>query len=433
MASFINDVSKVAVSRAATIFFGIGRSILLARWLGPENNGIIAALAVYPSLFISIGSLGIRQSTTYFIGKHIYDETKIKRAISQIWILTSTFSVIVCTVLIRYFSESGTNLLFVLLAVIPIPFNLFNTYNSGIFLGKNQIAVFNRINWIPTALTFLSVVILVVAIPLGISGALLATIIGPLGMFIILLTKNKLLSSFNFSIDFQVIKSLFSLGIIYAIAMFATNINYQINIILLDKFSTSYELGIYTKGANITEYLWQIPMLLSTIVFARSAGAKDGLEFSRKVAVLLRISIILIGIASLILVILARWIIILLYGLEFEPSYKVLQLLMPGVLLMTFFKVLNMDLAGKGKPWIAIISMSPALLLNITINMFLIPRYGARGAAFASACSYSLAAIIFLFSYSKTTKLPIKEIFNFSRKDFTPLINSLKEYIKRRK
>ena len=30
------------------------------------------------------------------------------------------------------------------------------------------------------------------------------------------------------------------------------------DIILLDKLSNAYELGIYAKGAAITQYLWQI-------------------------------------------------------------------------------------------------------------------------------------------------------------------------------
>ena len=34
--------------------------------------GIIATLLVYPSLFMVLGSMGIRQSTTFFVGKEIF-------------------------------------------------------------------------------------------------------------------------------------------------------------------------------------------------------------------------------------------------------------------------------------------------------------------------------------------------------------------------
>lgn len=95
MSSFLKDVSRVGLSNIFIIFFGLGTSIVTARFIGPEGNGIIAGLLVYPSLFMSFGSLGIRQSTTYFLGKSIYSEDQIKVAISQIWMISTLFSVII--------------------------------------------------------------------------------------------------------------------------------------------------------------------------------------------------------------------------------------------------------------------------------------------------------------------------------------------------
>lgn len=429
MSSFIKDVSKVGISKIAIIIFSIGRSIITARWLGPEINGTIAALAVYPSLFMTFGSLGISQSATYFIGKGKYTEQSIKTGIFQIWIFTTILSLLVCFCLIRYFSNSGKDLFLVALAITPIPFTLFNTYNSGIFLGKSQIGAFNKINWIPSAFIFLFTVLLVTILPMDISGAMLASITGPLIMFFILLFRNRFIEAFSFRFDWNIIKSLFSLGIVYALAYLIINLNYKSGIVLLDKLSTPYELGIYSKGENITEYLWQIPMLLSTVVFSRSASSKNALEFSKKVARLLRLSIIAVGLGSIVLVILARYIVLILFGNSFIESTDVLRILIPGVLLLTFFKVLNMDLAGKGKPWVSLKAMVPALLLNIVMNFLFIPEYGALGAATSSTLSYSFAALLFLYFYSKETGLSVKEILSFSINDFQIVIKGIKNFL----
>src|SRR5690606_24856053 len=123
---------------------------------------------VYPSLFMTVGSLGIRQSTTYFLGKNIFEEEKIKTAITQIWIITTIVSIFSCFLLMYYFSRSGSNLSLVLLALSPIPFSLFNTYNSGIFLGKDDIRTFNKINWIPSLLVLIATAILVVGMNLNV-------------------------------------------------------------------------------------------------------------------------------------------------------------------------------------------------------------------------------------------------------------------------
>jgi len=427
MKSFISDVFSIGVSKVLMIVFGLMTSIIVARVLGPENNGVIAALLVYPSLFMSFGSLGIRQSTTYFLGKGIYSEDQIKTAITQIWLFTTVFSIAICFMLIRYFSKSGENMWLVILALLPIPFTLFNTYNSGIFLGKNEIGVFNKINWIPTLISFLIVVILVLWLDFGINGYLLALFGGPLFISGILLFKNKFINAFSFNYNWSIIKRMLSLGLVYALALLIINLNYKIDVILLDNLSSSFETGIYTKGVSITEYLWQIPMLLSTVIFARSAVSKDAKAFSLKVAQLLRLSFVAIGFAALVLFLFSKFIIILMYGEAFSGSVMVLNTLLPGVILLTIFKVINMDLAGKGKPWVSLKAMVPALIINVILNIIFIPNYGAVGAAIASSISYTVASFLFIFLYSKEIKIPVLELIRYKVSDFQPIIQILKK------
>jgi len=427
MRRFLSDVFSIGVSKALIIVFSLMTTVIIARVLGPEKNGVIASLLVYPSLFMSIGSLGIRQSTTYFLGKGIFTEEEIKRAITQIWLFTTVFSIVVCFVLMRYFSKSGENMWLVILALMPIPFTLFNTYNSGIFLGKNEISSFNKINWIPTVLVFLVTSVLVLWLSFGISGYLIAMVAGPTFISLVLLFKNKFIKAFSLNFNWVIIKRMLSLGLVYALALLVINLNYRIDVILLDKLSTAFETGIYSKGVSITEYLWQIPMLLSTVVFARSAVSKNDRDFSLKVAQLLRISILVIGIGALALFFISEQVIVLMYGNAFVNSVLVLNVLLPGVVLLTVFKVINMDLSGKGKPWVSLKAMLPALIINIILNFILIPQQGASGAALASTISYTIAAILFVHFYSKEVSIPIKDILGYKKSDFQPFIKILKK------
>lgn len=430
MSSFIKDVLSVGTSKFAIILFSLFTGIITARWLGPEGNGIIAALTVYPSLFLTFGALGISQSATHFIGSNKYNLEDIKTCITQIWFFSTFLSVSASFILIYFFSNSGNHLIWILLAIAPIPFTLFNKYNSGVFLGKNQIGIYNRINWIPKAVGFIAIILFLVIINMGISGALLAATAGPLIMFFILLFKNDFVQAFKWKFNWQLIRSMLSLGVVYALALLVINLNYKLDIILLDKLSTSFNIGIYSKGVAIADYLWEIPMLISTIVFARSAGAKNGEEFSIKVSQLLRVSILFIGIAALILIFASKYIILLMYGNDFVKSTEVIQLLLPGVLLLTFFKVLNMDLAGKGKPWVSMKAMIPAVIINIILNILLIPDFGANGAAFSSTLSYTIAAILFLHFYSKEVNISIVQILTYSKKDFEPVKILFKKILK---
>ncbi|WP_158960388.1 oligosaccharide flippase family protein [Myroides fluvii] len=427
--SFIKDFLSIGVSKLLIILCGLISTIVIARYLGPINNGIIATIAVYPSLFMSFGSLGVSQSVTYLLGQEIYSEKKIKEAVIQIWCFTSILSLVICYFLIKEFTSIDSKELWILLGILPIPFTLFNVYNSGIYLGKNRIKEYNRVSWLPSFITLLSNFVLVYFMELGVTGVLISLIIGPLTMSLILIFYNGFLDSFSLRIDKKILSQMLSLGLIYALSLLLINLNYKVDVILLDKLSTQEEIGLYSKGVVIAEYLWQIPMLFSTIVFARSAVAKDGRSFSMKVAMLLRLSFLSIGIFSLVLYFLSNEITSILFGEEFYRSGDVLKSLLPGVLILTVFKVMNMDLAGKGKPWIAIYAMLPALIINVIFNYILIGEYGAKGSAIASTISYSTAGIMFLFFYSKTVKIPIKEIIRPRKQDFM-YFKILFEYVK---
>lgn len=427
MRSFVKDVVSVGISKIIVILFGLVTSIIIARELGPEKNGVIAALIVFPALFMNVGSLGIRQSTTYYLGKNIFNEKDIKTAITQIWLISTVISIIVCFVLMRNLSKSGSDLMLVLLALIPIPFSLFNTYNSGIFLGKNQIKEFNKINWIPSFLTLLITLAFVVGLRLGIKGYLIALIVGPLFISVFLLFKNKFLDALSLKFKWHIIKPMIRLGCIYAIALMFINLNARLDVILLDRLSTDYETGIYSKGYSVGNYLLQIPWVVNTIVFSRSSSAKDDDLFSLKVAQLLRITFIAIFCVASMLFLFSDIIIVSMFGEDFKGSSIVLQYLLLGVLFLSLFKILNQDLAGKGKPWVSMKAMVPGLLINIILNCLLIPSHGAVGASIASTISYTIGILLFFHFYSKETNISIATLIKYQRSDFQPIVQLLKK------
>jgi O-antigen/teichoic acid export membrane protein len=429
VASVIRDLVNVAGSKGAMIVFGLGKAMIIARYLGPELNGVITALLVYPTLFMTFGALGVRKSSAFLIGSGQFQDDDVKTGVIQAWMVSSLFSLVSIFILIYYLSNGPYDPLIIFLAIAPVPFSLLNTYLSGIYLGNNEIAAYNRVDWVPTFILFVATLVLVVFADLSLKGALIAELLAPLFMSVLLVSRMSVTQYFSFTINKKLLGSLFSLGIAFAVSLLVINLNYKLDVIIMDWLSNKVEIGIYSKGSVLSQYLWQIPMLLGTIVFARGARATDRRVFSLKVCQLLRISLLIIGAGCIVLAVGAKLIILILFGKEFLPSAEVMLWLMPGVLLLTIFKVLNMDMGGQGKPWFALKSMIPALLLNIVLNILLIPKYGAVGAAFTSTLSYSMAGVLFLYQYSKATGLSISEVFAYSREDFAflgPYLKKLK-------
>lgn len=421
MRSWIQDIIAVGTSKVIMILSGLAGAIIVARVLGPEKNGIIESIKVYPVIIMSFGSMGISRSVTFLLGKGEYLESDIKKSVTQVWLFTSIASTLIAFLIIYSTNPFGVTPYLAFLAAIQIPFVLFNQYVSGIFLGKNEIRSFTKVQWVPGVLIFVLILTLIYGLGLGVKGYFIAFTLGPFAFSVYLFIRYKFFSYFNFSVNKPLVMKLLSLGGVYALALFIVGLNYKADIVLMTRLSTSEELGIYSKGVLIAEYLWQIPMLFGSLVIARSVTAVDGKVFSLKVSQLLRLSLVMIGLASFVLIVFSKTVVLLLYGQEFEASGQVLIFILPGVLMLTVYKVLYMDLAGRGMPWVAIKAMLPALLLNIVLNFIFIPDYGAVGAALSSTISYIIAAFLFLHNYSKVTDIRVKTILTYSKSDFNPI------------
>lgn len=422
----IYEFLSTALSRFLILLFGILKAIVVSRTLGPEGNGIVAALLVYPSLFLTFGSLGIRRSSAFLLGVDRNAEGKIIKSILHLWVISSIFSVVVCFFLLRYFSNSGENLHLILWALIPIPFSLFNGYISGIFIGRKKIREYNAINWLQSSFILLGTILFLIGLNYSIEGALIGEALGTIFMFILLNIKENYFKFFNFKIEKRELSRLFNMGLVYSVALLIITLNYRIDTILLDKLSNSYEVGIYTRGASLIQYLWQIPMLMDNIVFTRGMSGNFAASFSKRVCILMRLSVLWITGACLIIFFLGDKIITFLYGKEFYESAVIMTYLIPGVIILTVYRVLNMDEKSKGNPWLAIQAMTPALVLNIGLNLFFIPAYGAIGAAISSSISYISATVLYVFLYSRKAQMPFAEIFRFSLADFAFLRNAFR-------
>ena len=94
----------------------------------------------------------------------------------------------------------------------------------------------------------------------------------------------------------------------------------------------------------------------------------DGGLITQRVTVLLQVLGVVTLAASGILYGVAPWIIRVLYGEAYVGSVRPFQLLVVGALMLTIYKILNADLAGRGRPGVASMVFGGAFVLNLVLN-----------------------------------------------------------------
>ncbi|QHT59922.1 oligosaccharide flippase family protein [Paenibacillus lycopersici] len=392
-------------------------SALLSRLLGPENKGVVTAIFVIPLLLVSFVDLGVRQATAFFIGKGIYKTEDIVSSVGFLWFFSSTLAVTL-TGGYYYFSMSDKfGWAPLLLALLTIPLNLIVKYTSGVMQGKQKIGSINLSGLIGVIVNFGAVVLLVWILNLGIIGATLVNVLYILASAIYSIFILKRISKINIRYIHPIPIKLFTKGISYAAALFILQLNYRIDVIFLEKLSTVKAVGLYSVGVSMAELIWQLPAALSVVLFSKSANSKSDQEASRRAVRLLRMTIPLLLLLGAVIGILAHPIINILYGEAFAGSAEALQLLLPGIILMTIVKILQPDLAGRGYPLYAFWVYIGPLVINIGLNLLLIPRYGIIGAAITSSISYTCGALIFSYVYGKKENITMRNMLIVTKED----------------
>jgi O-antigen/teichoic acid export membrane protein len=208
------------------------------------------------------------------------------------------------------------------------------------------------------------------------------------------------------------------MGILFAISFLIIQLNYRVDILLLKELSTIDEVGYYSLGVSIAEKLWQLPLAIGIVLMTRAANSTDQEAINHTTGRLVRISFLAGIIASAFLFLLSPWLIPWIWGQTFQSSVSVIRYILPGILFISIYRVLSSRLSGIGLPQISIYVFLPSLILNVLLNLWWIPDYGAMGAVVATNVSYTVGSVAYLFVYSKVVHMPVNQIVKFRKSDF---------------
>lgn len=426
--SLLADITSVFSSNIFAILLALAISIILYRQLGAEGYGLYNAILVIPMLVISFSQLGMRASAIYHIGNNKYDIDRTVSSVFFILILSSIAGIIITIFAFLLMGDHNYSVFLVATVVLMIPFRLAALYIGGIFLGKEQIRRANSIRWVPVLLNLLLVVALVWMISMDVLGALLSMMIS----FVVISVWAFFLIRKEYAIrirpDWKVIKGLVKMGVLYALSFLVIQMNYRIDILILERLSSLQDVGHYSLGVAIAEKIWQLPLAIGIVLMSRTANEPDQEAIGRSTARLLRVSLIIAFLASAAIFILAPFVVPAIWGKESIASVRLLQYILPGILFISVYRIISSRLAGMGLPHISIYVFVPTLVINVVVNYWLIPVYGAMGAVIATNVSYILGSVAYLIVYSKIVHMKIFEILRYKKSDFQ-FINTLIERV----
>jgi O-antigen/teichoic acid export membrane protein len=403
--SSITKNSTITFSSQILIFaLGFVASIILARVLGPGGKGIYALIVLVPALMLKLGSLGIEAANVYFTGSKQYGIKDIVSNSLFCSILLSSilislfFGVFHLDIFKNFLGSNQINPFYLWLVVLTVPFSLLSGFLISIFLGKENIIIYNKINIFQAIFQLIAITVFVVILKQGVFGAVISYVLGIIGLALVVILFITKFTKITFSFNRKLLKDSTKYGLKAYFGNLTQFLNYRLDMLLVAAFLTPASVGFYSVAVGIAERLWMLPGAIATVLFPRISSLKDT-EANSLTPRIARHTFLIIFIFSLILALIAKPLIKILFGSVFLPSVMPLIILLPGIIALGGCKILTADLAGRGKPQFGTYAAFASLVVNIPLNLWLIPKWGISGAAFASSIAYITATLMVMVAF----------------------------------
>lgn len=371
--------------------------IYLARYLGPEQFGILSFAISFVSLFATFAKLGLdgivpRNLIKYPIQcDEILGTAFALRIIGGLLLLVVTFCAIQLTE-----SNSLTNYIVLIIAFGHLlqAFQVINYYFQSQVLGK-LISLAGSISFCISSLVQLLLIwfqaplisfALVFVLEQGLNGGFLCR------YYVKLQTVHT-----HWKVCYSQAKKLLKDSWPLIISGLVVMLYMRIDQLMLKLMLGNKAVGLYAAAVRISEAWYFIPMILSQSLFPAIMNAKAISEdlYYYRLELLYKVMTWLAIIVALPTSFLGGWIITFLYGSEYIESGIVLSIHIWASIFVFQGVARTKWILAENKQKYQTIFVTSGAAINICLNYFLIPPFGGEGAAWATLISqFSVALLI---------------------------------------
>lgn len=410
-------------TRLAMIALRLMRNVLLARILGPSERGLFALLSTLPDLISAATSGGLNTAVGYQAAK----QRSMGLLLSQVLIygcLVAGALTLICVALARAFGnelEVTTQLgLLAWLLLLAVPLTVLK---SGLLTLHNATGGVGAFNALRLTESLVPLLLFVGMFWMWQNAALEAALISwLLGLSLVVLLGLSWLGrqhAIRLCWDRSGQRELLSYSAKSHPDLLFQQVILRSDYLFISAMLGSAALGHYAMASAAAELLLIVPEAVTTPLMKRLLQQDAGMDKLTPLALRLTATVMLGACLSMALI--GEWLIVTLFGAEYQPAYPALLALLPGLFGLCYASILRLDLLGKNRPGTVSLLMGLGAALNLVLNVLLIPVYGIVGAAMASSIAYLAVTLAMLLLYCKLSGVPFWQTLLVLPSDLAPL------------
>ncbi len=392
----IKNAGYLIVGRFIQMLFGVVIGLLTARYLGPDNYGLLNYAGAYTAFFASVCTLGINSVLVKELVDHPNDEGKVLGTSLALRAISSVLSASAIVLIVSMIdADEPTTIMVVSISCLGMIFQIGETFNYW-FQRKLESKVTAKVTLIAYLVSSAYKVYLLIT---GKDVVYFAAV-SSLDYFclgFVLLIEYRRYDGARLCVSWKYAKELLQRSAHFILPGVMVSIYGQTDKLMLKQMIGETENGYYGTAVALCS-MWCF--ILSAIIdsafpsIMEASKAKQDAVFRKRNVQLYAAVFYISVIVSIGFTVLAKPIVEVLYGADYLPAVTPLRI----VTWYTAFSYLgvarNAWVVSKEKQKHLVIIYTASAAANVALNSVLIPKMGASGAAIASLVAQIFTTVV---------------------------------------
>lgn len=408
LVNIVWNIGWLFFDRVLRMGMGLIVGVWMARYLGPEQFGLLSFATAFTGLFAVIAVLGLNEIVVRDIVRDPDGARLTLGAAALLQLIGGLISFLVILVAISYArpDDALTRSIVAILGAMM----LLKSSDIAVYWFESQVQSKYTV-WAQNSAFLVFAVIKVLLIlrqsPLiAFAWAMLGeAVVVAFVLLVVLGRKGPALSSLRAKT--ARVKTLLADSWPLALSAIVITLYMKIDQIMLGQMIGDEAVGIYSAAVRISEVWYFIPIVIVTSVFPAILEAKRRSEaqYHERLQKLYNLLVILSVAVALPMAFLSAPIVGLLFGEAYTEAGPVLAIHVWAAVFVSLGVASSKWYIAEGRQILALQRSVLGAFANVLLNFWLIPVYGPVGAAIATIISYGISAYLADIMQSGTRKM----------------------------
>jgi len=383
---------------------GLVVGVLVARFLGPENYGLLNYAMSFTALFLAFSGLGLDSIMVRELLNHPDLRTQIMGTAFRLKMIAAIIILLLVFVAVMLGNETTEVKIMMLILASAALFQSFSVieYFFQSEVQSKLVVYANVISLIITSGLKIWLIIIEAELVFFAVAFTLDAVVVAAGMVYFYRIAGH--TPLDWKFDLGTARDLLRQSWPLVLASVVITVYMKIDQIMIKDMLGPAENGYYAAAVRISETWYFIPMAICNSLFPAIINAKNRADGSYEIR-LQRLFDLMVGLALLVAIpitLLSKPLILLLFGPDYASA--------AGVLTVHIWAGLFVSLGVSGSLWLvseklqklSFYRTATGAVVNIVLNFIFIPRYGIVGAAVTTLISQFMAALFFDVFFKRT-------------------------------